>query len=220
MRVTLFLVGVLTALLALRGFFWLWGGGALGRLVFVPATLMPLAITLYVEQLLSRHHPRWLKVLAVTVTIVFSVLNLIADLSSDTRLLLIFLVGLVLVIALNAWFLLSASKDDLSLNEMRIVRAVLLASLVAAPLVATDFREEIDRVPLRLGALGALLFVYVLLHVSDTRNVARRLLLRLALTLLAAGLLAGTFALSIHVSTPRLSKQVGEDYPLPSPGCY
>ena len=198
MRVTLFLVGVLTALLALRGFFWLWGGGALGRLVFVPATLMPLAITLYVEQLLRRHHPRWLKVLAVTVTVVFSILNLIADLSSDTRLLLVFLVGLVLVIALNAWFLLSASKDDLSLNEMRIVRAVLLASLVAAPLVVTDFREEIDRVPLRLGALGALLFVYVLLHVSDTRNVARRLLLRLALTLLAAGLLAGTFALSIH----------------------
>jgi len=198
MRVTLFLVGVLTALLALRGFFWLWEGSAIGRFVFMAATLLPLAITLYTEHLLRRHHPRWFKMLAVSVTAIFSILNLIADLSSGGWLLLAFLVGFLAVIIGNAWFLLLVSQDDLSRNELRIVRAVVLSSFFAAPLVVTDFREEIGFFPVRLGALGALLFVYVLLNLSDTRGVARQLILRLALTLLAAMVLAGAFALSIH----------------------
>lgn len=198
MRVTLFLIGVLTALLALRGFFWLWAGGTLGRFVFMAATLLPLAVTLYVEHLLRRHHPRWFKLLAVSVTIIFSALNLIADLSSGGGSLLAFLAGFLVIIVGNAWFLLQASMEDLSRNELRIARAVVLASLFAAPLLVTDFRQEIGIFPVRLGALGALLFVYVLLSVSDTRSVARQLMLRLALTLLAATVLAGAFALSIH----------------------
>lgn len=198
MRVTLFLIGVLTALLVLRGFFWLWGGGALGRLVFMAATLLPLAITLYVEHLLRRHHPRGFKLLAIGVTVVFSVLNLIADLSSGGWLLLAFLAGFLVIVIGNAWFLLRASKDDLSRNEWRIVRAVMLAAVVAAPLIATDFREEIEGVPVRLGALGALLFVYALLNISDTRSVALPLMLRLSFTLISAGVLATAFALSIY----------------------
>ena len=198
MRATLFLVGLLTALLALRGFFWLWEDSAIGRLVFMTATLLPLALTLYAEHLLRRHHPRWFKLLALSVTVIFSILNLIADLSSSDWLLLAFLVGFLAVIIGNAWYLLRVTKDDLSRNELRIVRAVVLSAFFAAPLVVTDFREETGFSPVRLGALGALLFVYVLLNLSDTRSVARQLILRLALTLLAALVLAGAFALSIH----------------------
>ena len=64
-RAALFLAGVLTTMLAVRGFFWIWSGPVLGRLVFAAATLLPIAITLFTEQLLRRHHPRWLKLLAL-----------------------------------------------------------------------------------------------------------------------------------------------------------
>lgn len=194
----LFLFGVLTALLAVRGFAWLFGGPLLGRLVFAAATLLPIAMTLFAEHLLRRHHPLWLKLLALGVSAVFFVINLFADLSSDAPLLLAFLCCHAAVMASNGWFLLWLRDADLSRNEARLARAVVLVVALAVPLAATDFREELSHVPVRLGALGALAFVYVFLNLSDSQRVVRGLLAHFAAALLFAIVLASVMALASH----------------------
>lgn len=194
----LFLFGVLTALLAVRGFAWLLGGPLLGRLVFAAATLLPIATTLFAEQLLRRHHPLWLKLLALGVSVVFFAINLVADLSTNVPLLLAFLACYAIVTASNGWFLLWLRDADLSGNEARLARAVVVAVALAVPLMATDFREELGHVPVRLGALGALAFVYVLLSLSDSQRVVRGLLAHIAAALGFAVVLAGAMALASH----------------------
>lgn len=206
----LFLFGVLTALLAVRGFAWLLGGPhfgpllgpllsrLLGRLVFAAATLLPIATTLFAEQLLRRHHPLWLKLLALGVSVVFFAINLVADLSANVPLLLAFLACYAMVTASNGWFLLWLRDADLSSNEERLARAVVVVVALAVPLMATDFREELGHVPVRLGALGALAFVYVLLNLSDSQRVVRGLLAHIATALVFAVVLAGAMALASH----------------------
>ena len=75
-RAELFLFGTLAVMLFVRGFWWPTRQPLLGRAVFAAATLLPLAITLFVEHVLRRHHPLWLKVLRRGNTIGFFALNL------------------------------------------------------------------------------------------------------------------------------------------------
>ena len=201
-RATFFLIGVLTVLLAVRGFFWLFGGAALGRVVFMAATLLPIAITLFSEHLLRRHHPLSVKLFALSVSVAFFFANLFVDLSSNFTLLIAFLCALVMVVALNVWLLLCATENELSRNELRLVRTVLAAAVLAVPLLATDFREEIAVIPVRLGAVGALLFVFVLVHVSDAQKVVRALMLRLLWVAVCAGVLASAVAFSVNGPGP------------------
>jgi hypothetical protein len=193
---SLFLFGVVTVLLAVRGPFWYFASPFLGRLTFAAATLLPLAITLFCEQLLRRHHPFWLKVLALSVTVVFFVANLGGAFFTEKLLLGAFLVSFLIVTAANAYFLLSARPDDLSVSELRIARAGVVVAVLSLPLIASDFRDDFSLMPVRLGALGALLFVSVLLNVSSAPNAVWKLLGRLFLALVAACALSGAFALA------------------------
>src|SRR3954470_4848612 len=55
-----FLVGVLAAMLIIRGFSWLVPASlTLSWLTFIPVTIIPLAATIFIEGLLRRHVPRW-----------------------------------------------------------------------------------------------------------------------------------------------------------------
>ncbi|AQV94198.1 hypothetical protein BJN34_09895 [Cupriavidus necator] len=192
----LFLFGVLTALLAVRGFSWLFGGTLLAQLVFAAATLLPIAMTLFAEYLVRRHHPLWLKLLALGVSVAFFAINVFTDLSRDTPLLLAFLGCFAVVTASNGWFLLWLRDAELSDNEERLARAVVLVVALAVPLAATDFREELRHVPVRLGALGALAFVYVFVNLSESQRVVRGLLVHIVVALLFAILLASVMALA------------------------
>lgn len=197
-RAAAFLFGVLAVLLALRGVYWLHDDPWLARLVFCAATLLPLAITLFVEHVIRRHHPFWLKAFALGVTAAFFVANLVAPLAANRVLLIGFLAGFVVVLIGNGWELLRQGEEDLSANERRRCRALVIAAIVAAPLVATDFRETLGFPPLRLGALGALLLCYVLLHFSAAGGVLASLALRLGAMLAAGALLAAAFAMTNH----------------------
>ena len=65
-RRTGFLVSTLALTLVLRGFSWLSPGTVwLGVLALMPATLLPLALTVFCEGLLRRHVPRGVKWLAM-----------------------------------------------------------------------------------------------------------------------------------------------------------
>lgn len=196
-RPALFLFLVLTVLLAVRGFYWWWGGPWLGRAVFGAATLLPIAMTLFTEHLLRRHHPRWLKLFALGTSVGFGLLNLFADLAGDERWLLAFMSALVATLACNAWFLLRAGADDLARNERWRVRLVVAAAALSMALAVTDFRQEVPMFPLRLGALGPLLLTGVLLNQSYAGGWLRAVVLRPLFALACAVTLAAAFALTV-----------------------
>ena len=161
------LLGVLTALLLVRGFAWLAAPDArLNRLTFAAATLLPLAMALFVEGLLRRHLPRAAKLLAAGGSAVFFAANLAPGEVREAVLFRVFPAVLLAVMALLGYFLLSRRRDTLSPAENRLVSGCLLAVLVGLPLAASDFRLELGFPPQRWGAVGVLLFVYTLVHLA------------------------------------------------------
>ena len=200
----LFLFGTMAALLGIRGFFWIYSEPpGLGCAVFAAATLLPIAVTLFTEHLLRRHHSLPLKLIALGVSAIFFCINLIVPLAASLSLLIVFLAGLLLVLACNGWLLLKQAQSDLTQNEAQLAIGAALAALFALPLVATDFREELG-LPVRLGALGPLILVYVLLHLSSLSATAVGTLSRLLTVLASAGILSLMFGIVTADVAPTL----------------
>jgi hypothetical protein len=194
-RVELFLFGTLAALLFVRGFWWTTSEPLLGRVVFATATLLPLAITLFVEHVLRRHHPLWLKVLGAATSVGFFALNLFGGLVVSRPALVSFLSCVVLVLGANGVLLVQARGSDLGERESAIAGALVFSALASVLLAVTDFREEIPGIPVRLGGLGALVLIYALLTVETTGRLILRLPARIASMAIFAATLAGAFAL-------------------------
>ena len=73
-----------------------------------------------------------------------------------------------------AWMVWRADQTKLTTLEIRLNNAIFVSAMFAVPLVITDFREELTWIPRRLGAAGALIFVYVLVRMIyrvDTRII-------------------------------------------------
>jgi hypothetical protein len=166
-RRTGFLVSAMALLLLLRGFAWINGDQPLlGAAMLLPATLLPLAMTLFVEGLLRRHVARWIKWLAVTVTTVatLTALALRALSGTDPRPNYVLLASLLIMMTVLGIVLARRDRASLSRSENGLVRACLVVTLISLPLVATDFRFDIGWPTPRLGTIGALLFCYTLLR--------------------------------------------------------
>lgn len=194
-RAELFLFGTLALLLFVRGFWWTTREPLLGRAVFAAATLLPLAITLFVEHVLRRHHPLWLKVLGAATSIGFFALNFFGELAASTPALTAFLSCVVLVLGANGVLLVRERSGDLGERESAIAGALVFSALASLPLAVTDFREEIHGIPVRLGGLGALVVIYALLTVETTGRLMLRLPAHVALMAMFAVMLASAFAL-------------------------
>lgn len=189
-----FLVGVLAALLLVRGFAWWLEPPWLIRAVQVIASLLPLASTLFCEQVLRRHHPLWLKGLALATTVLFVFANLFGFGMTPTTLLYAFMACFAVVVAANGVLLLVAGRDQLGAGEVRLARTLVLVALLSVPLLLSDFRTLHGQTPVRMGALAALLFVHVMLGAAAQQM--SRLPWRLLGWLLAAAALAGLFAIT------------------------
>ncbi len=165
-RRAVLLLGVLTVLLLVRGFSWLGPDLRLTRLTFAAATLLPLAMALFVEGLLRRHLPPLVKLLAAAGSAFFFVMNLAPARWREAVLPYGFPAVLLAMMALLGTFLLARRRDTLSPAENRLVSGCLLAILAGLPLAASDFRLELGFPPQRWGAVGVLLFVYTLVYLA------------------------------------------------------
>jgi hypothetical protein len=196
MQLLLILFG---ALLVVRGFSWLWTGHPwLVALTFLPATLLPLALTLFTEALLRRHVPRLLKLFVATATIVALAANVVRAFVGDPRLALSVALFTFATIGITilALAVLLALRDRASLSrvENTLVRVCAIVAAVALPLLATDFRVDLGWPPVRLGAVGVLLFCYSMLrHPQENARPTRWLVdvaQLVARALIATGLVA------------------------------
>ena len=214
-RRTEFLVTALAALFLLRGFAWInpdlrW----LGALMLMPAALLPLAMTLFVEGLLRRHVARWIKWLAVgsTTVAIGGAIGLRLLSGTDPRPNHILLGALLLMMTVLFIVITRRDRRSLSRSENGLIRSIQLVTLFTLPLVATDFRLDLGWPTPRLGTIGTLLFCYTLVRrpqeharlVWWARDVGRLLLragvvcllLLIALRTAPRDLLAPLFALA------------------------
>jgi hypothetical protein len=166
-RRTGFFISALAMLFLLRGFGWInpdvrW----LSAVMLLPATLLPLAMTLFVEGLLRRHVSPWIKWLAVGLTTVSATTTLVLRWISttDPRPNWVLLISLLLMMSVLGLTVARRDRASLSRSENGLIRACLLVTLLTLPLVATDFHYDIGWPVPRLGTIGTLLFCYTLLR--------------------------------------------------------
>lgn len=188
-RRLLFALGLVAVLFFVRSAAWWSGSDLLDRLSLVPAALIPLGALIVTEGMLRRHAPRQVKLAAVAGGIVLGLGALVGSGSyvvfHGVALMLFQLTGFAVCALLLAW------RDPATLmsSENRSIARLVVGALVVMPFVVTDFRVVFPDIPVRLGALGALLMISVLLIAGGGAETRRQGLMLMALRLLGSGLL-------------------------------
>lgn len=189
-------LGLVTALFVLRGLAWWSGSTGLERLALACASAIPLGVLAVTEGALRRHAPRPAK-LAVLIGSSVLVAASLLGLSDLTRLYDLGLAGLQAG-TLLACCLLLARRDKTSLTkaENAGVDRLWLCIVLVLPFLLTDFRELLPGMPVRLGGLGVLFAVGVVLIQSGGDKTRRQGFALLALRSTMALLLAAVLVLA------------------------
>jgi hypothetical protein len=206
------LIATLAAIFGVRCVTWLadrssdlrWWG-------FWPSTILPLVMALFVEGLLRRHLPLWLKWFAAGLTALFVAMHVVPQFDNAPALRPVWPIGVAVTMALGARQMWLMRNAGLSREERRLIAGVVFAALLAMPLVAADSGLWEEWFPLRTGGLGGLLFLRALVTpagrdglsdaVSGTgRAVVRGLLVAAIVTLVLPGATILEFAVALDLA--------------------
>jgi hypothetical protein len=190
----LFMLGVVAVLFFVRGLAW-WSGSAwLDRLSLLPAALVPLGALIVTEGMLRRHAPRAVKRTAVFGAILLGLGGALGlgDFATpySIALSLFQLAGL----ATCAWLLASRDRGTLLASENRSIGRLAVGAVLVIPFVITDFQVLAPDIPVRLGALGALLVVTAVLIATGSTETRRQAILMTTLRLSSSALLGAAAA--------------------------
>jgi len=182
-------LGVIAVLFLDRGLAWWTGSEFLDRLSEIPAALIPLGALIVTEGMLRQHAPRPVKIAALAGAIVLGVGGLLGlerfAAPYAFALALFQLIGF----AVCAWLLATRDRAALMASENRSIGRLAVGALVVMPFVLTDFRTLFPQIPVRLGAVGALLTVTVMLIAGGGAETRRHGLAMMALRLTSSALL-------------------------------
>jgi hypothetical protein len=154
--------------------------------VLIAASWLPFFALLLAEQLLRRHASAIFKWFALLGSIGFSVLALSA-LAGFQIVLLIATIG----------FLIRHRKNELAYSETAAVDSLAMALVLAIPFALGDFRSIFPELPIRIGAVGILLFALAMARIAARTASPRWISLDYAGIFLAAATL--TFLISYLV---------------------
>jgi hypothetical protein len=188
-RRLLFALGIIGTLFLIRGAAWWIGSVFLDQLADLPAALIPIGVLVVTEGMLRRHAPRVLKMAALIGAIVLGA----GGVFGLERFAAPYAIALGLFqlagFAVCAWLLAARDRATLMASENRSINRLALGALVVMPFILTDFRTLLPDIPVRLGALGALLAVTVMLIAGGGAETRRHGLAMMALRLLSSALL-------------------------------
>jgi hypothetical protein len=195
-RRLMFVLGVAAVLFLSRGIAWWSGSGWLDRLSLLPAASVPLGALVLTEGMLRRHAPRAVKLAALIGAIVLGPLGVFGreqfDWAYSIALSSFQLAGL----ATCAWLLARRDRTTLQPSENRGIVRLAVGALMVMPFIVTDFRALAPDMPVRLGALGALLVVTAVVIAGGGAQTRRQEIMLSALRL-ATGALLGAAAARI-----------------------
>lgn len=188
-RRLLIALGIIALLFLVRGTAWWSGSELLNNLSAIPAALIPFGALIVTEGILRRHAPRAAKIaiLAGGIAIGLAGAAGIQPIVTPAAVLLaLFQLGGFAVCAL-----LLARRDPATLmaSENRGIARLAVGAVLVIPFILTDFRVLMPDIPVRLGALGALLVVTAILIAERGAETQRQALLLTVLRLASSALL-------------------------------
>jgi hypothetical protein len=182
-------LGVIASLFLVRGAAWWTGSARLDRFSVVPAALIPLGAVIVTEGMLRRHAPRAIKLTALAGGILLALAGLAGLSQFDTAYAIALSLFQLAGIAVCAGLLATRDRTALMASENRSVARLAVGALLVLPFILTDFRTLFPDIPVRLGALGALLTVTVMLIAGGGAETRRHGLILMALRLISSALL-------------------------------
>ena len=178
------MLGVVAVLFFTRGIAWWTGSVWLDRLSLIPAALVPLSALIVTEGILRRHAPRAAKIAAVIGAVLLGLGGTFGLESFATPYSIVLSLFQLAGFATCAWLLATRDRATLLASENRIIGRLAFGALLVIPFVVTDFQALAPDMPVRLGALGALLVVTAVLIAGGGTETRRQGILMTALRLL------------------------------------
>ncbi len=153
--------------LTARGFRWLTDHPTAVVIANTSLSVFPLLLVIFVEHLLRRHSPLFLKTSVAVATVIFCYISLFGVFTrTATIALLVFILFVFLTIAL---IIFGRDKSASSEPENHLIDTIGVATMMSLPLAVTDFRTIIEMPIMRVGSIAALLFIYAFTRQSSTK---------------------------------------------------
>src|SRR5436190_3205622 len=193
-RRLLFLLGVVAALFLIRGFGWWHESAWLDRLSLIPAAAVPLGALIVTEGILRRHAPRPAKQIAVAGAVLLGVGGALGLEAWSTPYAIALSLFQLAGFATCALLLALRDRSHLLASENRSIGRLAVGALLVVPFIVTDFQALAPDMPVRLGAIGALLVVTAVLIAGSSGETQRQGIALAGLRLAAAALLGAAAA--------------------------
>ncbi|UFZ03455.1 hypothetical protein LQG66_30210 [Bradyrhizobium ontarionense] len=201
------MLGLVATLFLLRGVAWWTGDTTLDRISLVPASLVPLAALVVTEGLLRRHAQRRLKAAALVGGVVLAIAGAFGPVAFENLHTVVLSAFQLAGFAVCALLLIGRDRAGLLAWENRAIDRIAFGAIIVIPFIITDFRVLAPDMPVRLGALGALLAVTAILIAGASAETQRRGLWLTLLRLAGSALLgAAVAALSPDVDAAQLMR--------------
>lgn len=188
-RRLLIALGIIAILFLVRGVAWWSGSGVLDNLSMIPAALIPFGALLVTEGILRRHAPRAAKIVIVAGGIALGLAGAFGPERFATPYAVLLVLFQLAGFAICAWLLASRDRATLMVFENRSIGRLAVGAVLVIPFIVTDFRVLMPDIPVRLGALGALLVVTAILIAERGAETQRQTLLMTLLRLSGSALL-------------------------------
>ena len=188
-RRLLIALGIIALLFLVRGMAWWSGSELLNNLSAIPAALIPFGALIVTEGILRRHAPRATKIAILAGGIMIGLAGAagIQPIVTPAAILLaLFQLG---GFAVCAFLLARRDPATLMASENRGIARLAVGAVLVIPFILTDFRVLMPDIPVRLGALGALLVVTAILIAERGAETQRQALLLTVLRLASSALL-------------------------------
>ena len=193
-RRLLLALGVIATLFFVRGAAWWSGNALLDRISLIPAALIPLGALIVTEGILRRHAPRQVKIVIVLGGIGLGLGGALGLERFATLYFVLLSLFQLAGFATCGWLLATRDRTTLMASENRSIGRLAVGALIVIPFIATDFQVLAPDIPVRLGALGALLVVTAILIAGGGAETRRQALLMTALRLSSSALLGAAAA--------------------------
>jgi hypothetical protein len=193
-RRLLLALGVIATLFFVRGAAWWSGNASLDRISLIPAALIPLGALIVTEGILRRHAPRQVKIVIVLGGIGLGLGGALGLERFATLYFVLLSLFQLAGFATCGWLLAMRDRTTLMASENRSIGRLAVGALIVIPFIATDFQVLAPDIPVRLGALGALLVVTAILIAGGGAETRRQALLMTALRLSSSALLGAAAA--------------------------
>jgi hypothetical protein len=193
-RRLLLALGMIATLFFVRGAAWWSGNAMLDRISLIPAALIPLGALIVTEGILRRHAPRQVKIVIVLGGIGLGLGGALGLERFATLYFVLLSLFQLAGFATCGWLLAPRDRTTLMASENRSIGRLAVGALIVIPFIATDFQVLAPDIPVRLGALGALLVVTAILIAGGGAETRRQALLMTALRLSSSALLGAAAA--------------------------